>query len=278
MSSASDRVLPFFAAIAAFGTAAVASGMAGEWRESAVLRVCSDPNNLPYSNASGEGFENALARLVARDLGRTVEYTWWPQRRGFLRNTVQARRCDVVMGVPAGTQAVQATRPYYRSTYVFVTRRDRELQAARMRDAELKRLRIGVHAVGAGSDVPPMQAFARHGMLPSVHAYSIYGDYSRPSPPGELIGAVATGDIDVAVAWGPIAGYFAQRQPVALDVSPVPGRFDTPLTPMTFSIAMGVRPGERELQNLLDGVIARRQGDIERLLAAYGVPLVPLPE
>jgi quinoprotein dehydrogenase-associated probable ABC transporter substrate-binding protein len=237
------------------------------------LRVCADPNNLPFSNVRGEGFENKLAELVARDLGRHVEYTWWPQRRGFIRNTLAAHRCDVVMGIPARFELAEPTTPYYRSTYVFLTRHDRNLHPQSFDDPVLRSARIGLHVIGDDyANVPPAQALAARGIVGNIVGYSIYGDYSRPDPPRELIDGVARGDVDIGIAWGPLAGYFARQEPVALDLTPVAG--GDALSPMSFSIAMGVRPGDDQLHAALENVLEHRRADIERLLASFGVPLL----
>jgi quinoprotein dehydrogenase-associated probable ABC transporter substrate-binding protein len=240
-----------------------------------LLRVCADPNNLPFSNQAGEGFENALARLVARDLHRSVQYTWWPQRRGFIRNTLSGGSCDVVMGVPSSFERVLATRPYYRSAYVFVSRRHDHLHLTSLDDPRLRRLRLGLHVIGDDyNNVPPAEALASRGIVGNITGYSIYGDYSTPNPPRVLIDAVARGDIDVAIAWGPLAGFFARRQQVLLDLVPVSPQVDTPLLPMAFDIAMGVRRGDTTLRDALDEVIVRRRHEIRALLDRFGVPIV----
>lgn len=238
------------------------------------LRVCADPNNLPFSNSQGEGFENALARLVAHDLHRELTYTWWPQRRGFVRNTLRAEVCDLVMGVPAGYEMVDPTRPYYRSTYVFVTRASRHLDLRSLDDPRLHGLAIGVHAIGDDyANVPPAQALAERGIVANVHGYSIYGDYSKPNPARDLIDAVARGDIDVAIAWGPLAGYFSKRESVPLQVTPI-ATADPPDPGMTFAIAAGVRHGDAALKSDVEAVLAKRGTDIARLLREYHVPVV----
>lgn len=247
--------------------------------EPAVLRVCADPNNLPFSNEREEGFENELAELVAAELGREVRYVWWPQRRGFIRNTLRAGRCDVVMSVPSSFELALPTRPYYRSTYVFVWRRDRELGIESFDDPRLRELSIGLHTIGDDySNVPPAQALAERGMIDNVVGYSIYGDYSQPNPPADLIEAVARGEVDLGVAWGPLAGYFAERSEEPLEVVPVQPQIDPPFLPFVFDIAMGVRRGDAALQRKLDAVIERRGEDIRRLLARYGVPLLETGE
>lgn len=239
------------------------------------LRVCADPNNMPFSNARGEGFENALAELIARELGRRVRYTWWPQRRGFIRHTLAAGRCDLVMGVPADYRLAEPTHPYYRSTYVFVTRRDRHLHLTSFDDPRLRHLVIGLHTIGDDyNNVPPAQALALRGLAQNVRGYSIYGDYSKPDPPRALIDAVARGEIDVAIAWGPLAGYFARREPVPLTVSPLEPSSRNASRPMSFAISLGVRPGDTAFKAALDEILTRRSADVRALLARYDVPLV----
>jgi mxaJ protein len=239
------------------------------------LRVCADPNNLPFSNERGEGFENHIASLIARDLGERVEYTWWAQRRGFVRNTLNAGSCDVILGVPMGYGMVRTTRPYYRSTYVFVTRRDRGLHITSLDDPRLKTLRIGVHLVGDDyANTPAVHSLAQRGMTSNIVGFTLYGDYSQPNPPARLIEAVVDKKVDVAVAWGPLAGYFARQSEVPLDLEPVSPVQDGPLS-YVFDIGMGVRRRDSTRAMALDAELARRRPEIERILAEYGVPLVP---
>ncbi len=240
-----------------------------------VLRVCADPNNLPFSNERGEGFENRIAELIAHDLGVRLEYTWWPQRRGFVRNTLAARRCDLVLGVPAGYEMVLPTRPFYRSTYVFVTRADRDLRLRSLDDSVLRTLRIGVHMIGDDyANTPAAQALARRGMIENVRGYTIYGDYSKPDPPAELIHAVERGDIDVAIAWGPLAGYFARRSAQPLTITPVTPARDGADTRFVFAIAAGVRKGDTTTRALVQRELDRNRARIHAVLERYGVPLV----
>jgi quinoprotein dehydrogenase-associated probable ABC transporter substrate-binding protein len=238
------------------------------------LRVCADPNNLPYSNAHEQGFENKLARLVARDLGRTVRYVWSPQRGHFFRDTIQAGRCDLVMGVPSVIGAVQPTRPYYRSSYVFVSRRSRHLAIRSFDDQSLRTKRIGVHLIGSDdAAVPPAQALIDRGLAKNIVWYKLYPDFSRANPPAALIDAVERGDIDVAVAWGPLAGYFATRAAVPLEIVPVSPQFERSL-PLAFDISMGVRHGDTKLLAELNAIIERRRSEIRRLLQTFGVPVL----
>ena len=231
---------------------------------------------MPFSNQRQEGFENRIAELVARELKATVRYTWWAQRRGFVRNTLRAGACDIVMGVPSSYELVRATRPYYRSSYVFVSRTDRALGISSLGDPSLRKLRIGLHVVGDDyGSVPPAQALANRGIIQNIVGYSIYGDYSQPDPPARLIDAVAAGDVDLAVAWGPLAGYFARHQKVPLDLTPVSPEVDLPFVPLVFDISMGVRREDVALQEELDKLIARKGREIDRILESYGIPFVP---
>lgn len=239
-----------------------------------VLRVCADPNNLPFSNRRLEGFENRIAELVARDMGAEVSYTWHAQRRGFLRNTLNAGECDVVPGIPASYELALATRPYYRSSYVFVTRRG--LSVRSFDDPVLRRVQIGVQLVGDDyANAPPAHALAARGVVGNVHGYSVYGDYSQESPPAAIVDAVARGEVDVAVVWGPLAGWAARRhRRTPLEIVPVSPQIDLPFLPFVFDIAMGVRRGDTVLKEELDAILERRQPEIDALLDEYGVPRV----
>jgi len=238
------------------------------------LRVCSDPNNLPFSNQQQQGFENAIANLLAHDLHTTVEYTWWAQRRGFLRNTLNAGACDVVIGYPTHADPVLTTTAYYRSTYVFVTRRAQHLTIASFDEPALRRVRVGVQLVGDdGANSPPAHALSRRGITENVVGYMVYGDYRTDSPPSAIVAAVARGEIDVATVWGPVAGYFSPRQPVPLDVEPVRPQVDGPF-PQAFDISMAVRKNDRARLRVLDDFIQRRRHDIDAILARYHVPRV----
>ena len=233
-----------------------------------VLRVCSDPNNLPFSNRGQEGFENRLATLIANDLHARVEYTWWAQRRGFLRNTLKAKECDVVMGLPSAMEMAATTRPYYRSTYVFVSK---GLGIKSFDDPRLKTLRVGVQLIGDdGANAPPAHALAARGIIENVRGYTVYGDYSKPNPPARIIDAVVDDEIDVAVVWGPLAGYFARGK--NLEITPVSPQIDVPFLPFVFDIAVGVRREDVALRQELDAILLRRKADIRRILDEYGVP------
>lgn len=239
-----------------------------------VLRVCADPNNLPFSNSKEEGFENRLVRMLAADLHARVEYTWWAQRRGFVRETVGANACDIVPGVPSAYERMLVTRPYYRSSYVFVSRSDRHLRLRTLNDHALSRMRIGVQLVGEdGTNTPPVHALARRNLAGNLVGFTLYGDYAQPNPPARILDAVGRGDVDVAVVWGPLAGFFAQRQPVPLSIAPIEGRPD-PVLPMAYDISIGVAKRVPGLRDDLDRALMRRRADIDRLLRGFGVPRV----
>ncbi len=240
------------------------------------FRVCADPNALPYSNQAAQGFENKLADLIARDLHASVVYTWYPQRRGFVRNTLQDYQCDAVMGVPSTLDMVLATIPYYRSSWVFVYRKDRGLHVTSFDDPQLKQLKIGVYDFGDDyANTPPVHALVERGVDPGHFVgYSLYGDYDKPNPPRELIDAVARGDVDVAVGWGPIAGYFARQESVPLEIVPVSPQIDLPFRPYVYDMSIGVRHEDKPLKEALDDILTRHKQEIRQLLLSYGVPLV----
>lgn len=244
-------------------------------RPAGVLRVCADPNNLPFSNQRLEGFENKIAELLAQDLGERVEYTWWAQRRGFFRNTLKAGMCDVVIGVPSGFEMALTTKPYYRSTYVFLSRKDRHVDVKSFDDPVLKKLRIGVQIIGDDqSNAPPAHALTRRNIVDNVKGFTLYGDYSQPDPPARIVDAVEKGDIDLAIVWGPLAGFFAKESRVPMEVVPVSPQIDQPFLPFVFDISMGVRRGDQELRDELDQFLEKRRPEIEQILKDYRVPAV----
>jgi mxaJ protein len=239
------------------------------------FRVCADPNNLPFSNRDGAGFENKLAELIAGKLGRHVTYTWWAQRRGFIRNTLKAGDCDVVMGIPAAVDMVEATRPYYRSTYVFVSRADRRYGLQSITDPRLKDLSIGVQLIGNdGYNTPPAHALGAQGIVGNVTGYTVYGDYREPNPPARIVEAVESGAIDIAAVWGPLAGYFAQRSPVPLTLTRITDTEAFKPLAFQYDIAIGVRKGDHALRAQIDDVLAAHKPEIDKLLQDYAVPLV----
>jgi len=237
------------------------------------LRVCADPNNMPFSNQKGEGFENKIANLIASEMDLPVEYLWWAERRGFFRNTLRAGKCDVVIGVPASFELAATTRPYYRSTYVFVSRSDRHLGINSLEDPRLKTMKIGVQMIGDdGTNAPPAHALTNRGMIDNIRGYTLYGDYSETDPPARIVDAVVKGDVDVAVVWGPLAGYFASKQAVPLTITPVSPEIDKPYLPFVYDISVGVRRGEDDLRQRIDEILDKKQAEIRSILNSYHVP------
>jgi mxaJ protein len=238
-----------------------------------VLTVCADPNNLPFSNRARQGFENRIADIVARDMHRPVRYVWWAQRRGYVRNTLGEQKCDLWPGVASGVEIVATTRPYYRSTYVFVTRADRNLKGLTLDDPRLKKLTIGVQMVGDDAmNTPPAHALAARGMTKNVRGFMLYGDYSMPNPPAAIVRAVADGKVDVSLVWGPLAGYFAKSSPVPLRVERVTPWLDNAQWPMVYDISMGVRKYDPVFQQQVEAILSRRKNEISAILDRYGVP------
>jgi mxaJ protein len=247
----------------------------GQARPVRQLRVCADPNNLPFSNQRLEGFENKIAGLIAHELNATVEYTWWAQRRGFIRNTLKAGSCDVVLGVPSGFELALTTSPYYRSTYVFVYPKGRGIKVRSLDDPILRRVKIGVQMIGDDfANTPPAHALANRKIIQNVTGYTVYGDYAQQNPPARIIDAVAAGEVDVAIVWGPLAGYFAKRQPVPLEIVPVSPQVDLAFLPFVYDISMGVRRGDERLKEELEQILQRKRPEIESILNDYDIPRV----
>jgi len=245
------------------------------WAGEGELRVCADPDNLPFSNQRQAGFENKIAKRLADDLRMRLVYTWQKQRQSFIRQTLLAERCDVVMGVPYGLERVRSTRPYYRSGYVFVTARRRHLALKSLDDPLLRTLKIGLHAIGKdGSNTPPANALARRGMAANIVGFSMWGEASVKNPQGQIVDAVAQGQIDAAIVWGPIGGFFANRYGKALVVEPVPDDAGMPSMPFAFDIAIGVRKGEEAFAAQLEASVQRNRREIHDILTAYHIPLI----
>jgi len=237
------------------------------------FKVCADPNNMPYSNAQGQGFENKLAILVAHDLGQKAVFVFQRQTDNFLNRGLKAHLCDAVMGLPTMLDDVAVTKPYYASTYVFVSRA-RDQAVSSLADPRLRRLKIGVHLVG-DNPTPPAEVLGEEGIVNNVHGFMVSGgDYGKPNPPARLIEAVTAGTIDVAAVWGPIGGYYARLSPVPLKITPMAGteRF-APLV-FQYAIGMGVRKEDAALKARLNEILGRERETIHALLASYGVPLV----
>ena len=240
------------------------------------LRVCADPNNLPFSNDKQEGFENKLATLLSGALHETLTYEWWVERDNLVKNTLNANRCDVLLGVPIDFGDVLTTIPYYRSTYVFVYRRDRQLNLNSLYDPALQRLRIGMHVLGNGL-APPDELLAHQGIRSNVIGYSTRAAYGEPNPPAKLIDAIENKEIDVAIVWGPLGGFFALNQPAPLVVTPVSPNHFGPV-PFTYEIAMAVRNGNTQLRDRLNEALTSKAKEIRAILASYGIPQLEAAE
>ena len=230
------------------------------------LRVCADPANLPFSNDKGEGFENKIADIVAAELKLPVEYTWFPQATGFIRQTLFAKRCDVVLGYAQGDDLVLNTNHYYRSTYALVHRKDGALEGSSgLSDPRLQGKHIGVIA-----GTPPATTMAQLGLIQHARPYPLMVDRRYDSPGERMIGDIQSGEIDAGVLWGPMAGYFASK--VGLAVEPL--LKDEGGARMAYRITFGVRPLEDDWKRELNTLIARRQGDFDAVLLQFGVPLL----
>ncbi|HJT71412.1 MAG TPA: quinoprotein dehydrogenase-associated putative ABC transporter substrate-binding protein [Terriglobales bacterium] len=234
------------------------------------LTFCADPNNLPYSNSKEQGFENKLAQIVASDLQARVVYRWQRMGRGFVREYLNKAVCDVVPGIPARSGQMLTTAPYYRSTYVFVYLANAKDMPASLNDPKLHRMKIGIQAVGEEL-TPPGDALARRGMQDAIVPYYTTGDNEEA-----ILQAVATRKINMAIVWGPTAGYFARHYQLALCLVPVTPEMDPPGLPFTFAISMGVRKGNVVLRDALNAALTRNAVEIRSLLATYGIPQLAL--
>jgi quinoprotein dehydrogenase-associated probable ABC transporter substrate-binding protein len=234
----------------------------------AELRVCADPDNMPYSDTRGLGFENRIAALVAAEMGMALRYEWMPLRRGFVRKTLGANLCDVLIGVPAGFDRVLTTRPYYRSAYVFVHRRDQPARG--FDDPRLRSMRLGVQLIGNDlAATPPGLALAEHGAVENVTGFTIYGE----GPAAErMVEAIEHGSLDGCLAWGPQVAYFARRADPPLEVTLLTAPAGMEAIPFTYPISMGVRKADGALRDRLDRALERRHADIEAILDSYAVP------
>jgi mxaJ protein len=235
---------------------------------SSPLRVCADPDNLPFSNHTGAGFDDRIVTLVARDLYREIVFVWARPRRGFLREQFNKNACDILLGVPVGLPGVAVTEPYYTSSYAFVSPARRHLQIASFTDEHLNGQRIGLQILEEDL-APPSLPLIRSG-----HAGQIVGFESFGKQEGDVVKAVADGRVGVAVVWGPVAGYFAHRSPVPLTVTPVSRSYSFSGVPFTYSMGFGVHKQDRALLQGLNNSIRRLQPKINRVLATYAVPTV----
>lgn len=249
-----------------FSPPLVSRAWGGEVKE---LRVCADPDNLPFSNKQLEGFENKIAELIAKELGAELSYYWWPHQRGLIRRTLRAGQCDVLISIPEGWEPVLWTKPYYRSGYVMVYPKAKGFHIKSLDDPILKKLKIGVYV-----NTPPDEALALKGIRENVVHYSLFYDYQRERP-GKIIQDLIAGEIDVVIDWGPMAGYFLKKLN-ASDLEIVPLGDGDHGVPFTFDFSMGVREGDKALKALLEQALSKRQAEIRKILEDYGVPLLAL--
>jgi quinoprotein dehydrogenase-associated probable ABC transporter substrate-binding protein len=233
-----------------------------------VFSVCADPHNMPFSTDKGEGFENKLAELFANKLGKGIAYAWYPQATGFVRNTLAAHRCDVIMGAPQGDDMVQVTNPYYRTAYALVFKQDQGLEGVNtLEDPRLKSKRIGIVA-----GTPPGNNMATNGLMANAKPYPLVVDTRVDSSAEAMMRDLEAGNIDVGVLWGPMAGYYAQQARSPMTVVPLVKETTGPR--LAYRIAMGVRFADQDWKRLLNRMIADNQPAINKLLLSYGVPLL----
>jgi quinoprotein dehydrogenase-associated probable ABC transporter substrate-binding protein/PQQ-dependent catabolism-associated CXXCW motif protein len=273
--------IPFRSALHAVGVLAVAvvlgtlpgsvqaadGNVPGELVDPTKFRVCSDPDNLPYSNQAGEGFENKIAELLASRLEREIRYTWYPSTVGFVRNTLGARVCDVVIGVPTTNEMMQNTNPYYRSTYALIQRADAPHRVESLDDPALRDMKIGGVA-----NTPPITLMARRSLIGNLVPYQLVADTRHDHPAKTMVEDVESGAIDIAVVWGPIGGYYAKQAGGALVVTPI--RDQDPAVRMDYRISMGLRRGEPVWKDQLNDLLREEKDAIEAILLDYGVPLL----
>jgi mxaJ protein len=264
---------------AALAVSCVLSG--GAWADPApaatpshVLRVCGDPNNLPFSNDKLQGIENKIATVVAVDLGMTVAYTWWPHQRGVVKRVLNTGVCDVMLGIPKGYDLVLWTRPYYRTGYVIAYRKDHGIKVSSLDDPQMKTLKVGVQV-----NTPPHDALGQRGIADNVVGYQLMFDsnFHAEDYPGKLVEDLISGTIDVGLVWGPIAGYFAAKKAAPLEIVLLEDRPES-TDRFAFDISMGVKKGNTVLKDKLEQAIAHRHAEIEHILTEFGVPLLPVDD
>jgi len=239
-----------------------------------ILRVCNDPDNMPFSNQKGEGFENKLAELIASDWKAKLEYVWYPTRRGYFR-ILNGMYCDLIIQAPGGLDMAGTTRPYYRSGYVFLTRQDGKLADINsLADPRLKKARIGVTLLPSDEQGPPTMALSHYGVVGNLHGY--HGWYNDDDRPEDIVKAVANDSVDVAIVWGPLAGYFAKQSKVPLKITPLGERDSLADVPFRYNIAMAVRRSDKELRDSLEKTLKKKAPEIQAILKQYGIPMFPV--
>jgi mxaJ protein len=234
-----------------------------------LLRVCADPNNMPFSNEKGEGFENKLAELIASKLDSELEYTWFPEATGYVPNTVGSNACDLVMGYAQGTGLIEDTNPYYYTSYILIYREDDTdlVGVDRLSSPRLKDKRIGIFA-----GTPPASILAMYGLVANAKPFESKSGEGASKAAADMIAEIASGDIDAGLLWGPVGGYSAERSPVPLTLVPLVKESAGPST--IYPITMGVRPKDPQWKHKINKVIAENQRDINTILQGSNVPLL----
>ena len=241
------------------------------------IRVCADPDNMPSSNDKLEGYENKLATLISQELKAKLEYVWYPTRRGYFR-ILNGMYCDLAMEVPAGLDMAGTTKPYFRSGYVFVTRKGSGLEDIKtLADPRLKKLKIGVNIYTSDAEnSPPAMALSQYGVVGNLTGYSTFFDENNR--PEDIINAVMKKDVDLAIAWGPLAGYFAKQGTVPLVLTPLPAKDSLSNFPFQYNIGIAVRRKDKEFRDSLEAVLTRRQPEVQAILKEYAVPTLPIEQ
>ena len=276
-SSAGRVALALLAVSVLPGSRAAAQQLHTNQLTPGVLRICADPDAMPLSSQKAEGYEQKIAELIGKEWNTKVEYAWWPVRRGYFSRALNGRYCDVAIEAPSGLDMAGVTKPYFRSGYVFLTRKDSGLDIKSLADPRLKKLKFGVNLLHSDAEnTPPAMALSRYGVVGNLTGYSTF--YTDEDRPEDIVEAVANKDVDVAIVWGPVAGYFAKKSQVPLVLTPLPERDSLSDFPFRFNIAMGVRRRDRELRDSLNHFLERRQPEIQAILKEYNIPVFPVVE
>jgi quinoprotein dehydrogenase-associated probable ABC transporter substrate-binding protein len=247
----------------------LSTSLAQEQSKSWEMRVCADPNSLPFSHEDKTGYENRIAEILAEELGARLTYVWWYQGPNMISDQLREGGCDLIMGVPDGHRGLLTTLAYYRSSYMFVYRADSPFDVGSLDDPVLHDLEIGVQRTTSS----PHQALLKRNLAANVTLQQ--GRYGEL---GFVVDAVAAKEVDLGIIWGPVAGYYAQQQPVELQIVPVTPELELPFLSMVLSMTIGIRQGDEALRDRLDAALVSRWEEVQGVLHEYGVPLSPLPK
>ena len=245
-------------------------GMPYQQTDPKEFKVCADPDNMPYSTQKGEGFENKIAEVLAKDLGKTLTYEFWLDRQGYLRNTINAQRCDVIIGMGSDVDNLRTSKPYYRSGYVFVYRKSSNYN---IKDWDSEDLKKGI--IGIVGQSPPTIPLNDHNLMANARPYRLQRDLNLP--PSFIVDDLIAGKIDIAIVWGPIGGYFAKQSKEPLVVVPVPEYKSVNVKGKEeWNISVAVRKKDKERMEMIQGALDRNQAKIMKILDDYGIPHVPV--